>query len=70
MLFTCLLGWPVTYEQIKDVAEMSQVLEVDKYFLEADFRSKCEECIPFPEQVEPEQWADAFIYLKDKFVHS
>ena len=61
------LGWPVTEEQLKDVAEVSQVLEADQDFLEPEFKSKCEEHIPFPEQVQPEQCADAFIYLKEKF---
>jgi hypothetical protein len=68
--FKCDLSswWPVTEEQLKDVAEVSQVLEADQDFLESEFKSKCEEYIPFPEQVRPDQCADAFVYLKQKFM--
>ena len=49
------------------MAEMSKVLEIDKDFLEPEFRSRCEAIIPFPVQVEPDQRADAFVHLKQKF---
>ena len=62
--------WPVTEQQLKDVAEMSEVLETDQDFVENEFRSKCERSIPFPEQVEPDQCADAYVYLKEKFLQS
>ena len=46
---------------------MSKVLEIDRDFLKPEFRLKCEAFIPFLEQVEPGQCADAFVYLKQKF---
>ena len=68
--FTFIVGWPITEQQLKDVAEMSEVLEIEQDFVESKFRSICERAIPFPEQVEPDQCADASIYLKDKYLQS
>ena len=68
--FNFIVGWPVTEQQLQDVAEMSEVLEIDQDFVESEFRIKCERAIPFPEQVEPDQCADAYIYLKDKYLQS
>ena len=66
----CLQGWPVTEEQLKDVAEVSEVLQADKDFIDSEYRSKCAEYIPYPDKVEPKDCADAFVYLKEKFFKS
>ena len=53
-------GWPVTEEQLEDVAKYSEVLETGSDFLEEDFRKSCEDLVPFPERVEPSECMDAF----------
>ena len=58
---------PVTDDQLKEVALHSGVLEVEEDFLDAEFRKKCEEIIPYPEKVEPSDCKYAFLYLKEKF---
>ena len=60
-------GWPVSEEQLEEVAEYSEVLQSGSDFLEQDFRNACENLIPFPERVEPSECMDAFVYLKNNF---
>ena len=60
-------GWPVTEEQLEDVAKYSEVLETGSDFLEEDFRKSCEDLVSFPERVEPSECMDAFVYLKNNF---
>ena len=57
-------GWPVTEEQLEDVAKYSEVLQTGSDFLEEDFRKAYEDIIPFPERVEPTECMDAFVYLR------
>ena len=52
-------GWPVTEEQLEDVAKYSEVLETGSDFLEEDFRKACEDVIPFPERVEATKCMDS-----------
>ena len=42
------IGWPVTEGELKEAALHSGVLSVEDDFLDATFRSKCEEIIPYP----------------------
>ena len=39
------LGWPITEEQLREVANHAGVLEVEDYFLDARFRRECERLI-------------------------
>ena len=57
-------GFSVTEEQLKDVAEMSGVLEVPQDFLSTEMREQCSAIIPYPTEVEPNECYDAFKYLK------
>lgn len=40
------LGWPVTEEHLREVANYAGVLEVEDDFLDARFRGECERLIP------------------------
>ena len=62
-----LSGWPVTEDQLKEVASHSGVLQTPSDFLHPDFRKACEDLIPFPQEVEPKHCMDAFLYLKNNF---
>ncbi|CAB3983394.1 Hypothetical predicted protein [Paramuricea clavata] len=61
-------GFPVTEEQLAEVAQHSGVLEIDNDFLPPEIRRKCEAIIPFPEKVEPSDCADAYLYLSKDFI--
>ena len=63
-----LIGWPVTEVELKEAALHSGVLQVEEDFLEATFRTKCEEIIPYPDQVQPNECKETFLYLKEKFM--
>ena len=61
---------PVTDDQLKEVALHSGVFEVEEDFLDAEFRKKREEIIPYPEKVESSDCKDAFLHLKEKFLEN
>ena len=56
------LGWPVTEEQLREVASHAGVLEVEDNFLDARFRRECEHLIPNTEKIEPEDCVAAFLF--------
>lgn len=56
------LGWPVTEEQLREVANHAGVLEVEDNFLDARFRRECERLIPNTEKIEPEDCVAAFLF--------
>ena len=61
-------GFSVSEEQLKNVAEMSGVLEVAQDFMSTEMRQQCSAIIPYPTEVEPNECYDAFIYLKHNFL--
>lgn len=61
------LGWPVTEEQLQEVAVHAGVLDIEDDFIAPDFRAKCERLMPHIEEVDPGDCADAFRYLKQHF---
>ena len=60
--------WPITEEEIKEAALHSGVLQVEEEFLDATFRTRCEEIIPYFDQVQPNECQEAFLYLKEKLL--
>jgi len=62
-------GFPVTEEQLRDVAQHSGVLQIDDDYIEAEFRAKCARIIPMPVEhhVEPAECAEAYKYLKRRY---
>ena len=66
--FVPLLGNYATEEQIMEVAKYSEVLNIPSDFLESDFRERCINIIPYPERIENDEWYDAYIHAKEKFV--
>ena len=70
MLLSCLYctGWDVSEDELKEVAQYSNVLDSRSDYLEPDFREKCEKVIPFPADVEPNECIDAYLYLKQNMM--
>ena len=54
---------------MRDVAQHSEVLEIDDDCIEAEFRAKCARIIPVPVEhhVEPAECAGACKYLKRRY---
>ena len=53
---------PVTKDQLAEVANISGVLDIAEDFLSPEFRAMCEQIIPVPSEVEPEDTAEAYKY--------
>ena len=60
-------GFRVTDEQLREVAELSNVLDGTGDFLPEAFRQECQRHLPNTEDIEPDQAANAFLYLKANF---
>ena len=50
---TIIAGWKVDDEQLKEVAEESEVLQENDDYLDRNFRQQCERFLPKPLSVEP-----------------
>ena len=46
---------------------LSGVLDVEEDFLEPEFRVQCERIVPEAHKIEPKDFADAYIFLKQNF---
>jgi len=63
-------GWYVTNDEIRDSEEVSGVSELDEDFLSGEFRKNCEAILPSPTSFKPNEWKDAYIFLRETFVNS
>ena len=62
------LGFEVSHSQLEEAAIQSGVLEATDDYLEQEFREICQELLPNPEQVSPEDCVAAYISLKERYV--
>lgn len=60
-------GLPLTEDNLREVAELSGLLDVSEDFLTPEFRAECERIIPDRENIKPNECKDVFLYLKDNF---
>ena len=58
---------PITEEQLKEVAQLSDVLNGSDDYLDNAFRHECERHIPNTDDIEPAEAANAFLFLKSNF---
>ena len=65
IFFLICIAWPVTDEQLKDAALQSQLLDYEETYIPQEIKTRCEELIPNPLDVDPKHYIDAFLYLKD-----
>ena len=59
-------GFPVTEEQLREVAELANILDGTDDFLPEDFRQECQRHLPNTADIEPDQAPNAFLYLKSR----
>lgn len=67
-MFIALSGLDVSEDQLKEVAEHSGVLNVNDDFLEPAFRLECERWVPDTNEIDPQNFKTAYLYLKENFV--
>ena len=61
-------GLPLTEHDLREVAEVSGVVDVPEDFLTPEFREECARIIPDMENhIKPSECKDVFLYLKDNF---
>lgn len=60
-------GFPVTEERLREVAELSNVLESTGDFLDENFRQECQRHIPNTADIKPAEAANAYLFLKANF---
>ena len=51
-------------EQLREVAELSGVFEIDDDYLSTDTRERFNQIVPNPGKLRNEQWVDAYLHLK------
>lgn len=57
----------VAEEQLREVAELANVVDGIDDFLPEDFRQECQWHLPNTEDIEPDPAPNAFLYLKSNF---
>jgi len=60
-------GFAVTEEQLREVAELANILDGTDDFLLEDFRQECQRHSRNTEDIEPDHAPNAFLYLKSRF---
>ena len=65
--FPAILGFPVTNQELDEVAEVSGVMTVGDDFLPIDVRRECERVIPSVDNVEAIDAADTYLFLKANY---
>lgn len=68
--FPLFAGFPVTEEQLEEVATEAGVLNVPDDFLTPEFRAECERIIPDNDRIKSDECKDAYLYLKHNFTLS
>lgn len=58
-------GFRVTEEQLREVADLSNILDGTDDYLPEEFRQECQRHVPNTEDIEPNQAANAYLYLKE-----
>ena len=59
-----MLGFTISEDEIKAVAELSGALEIEDDYLTADFRLKCEQVVPDPGKVKSTEYVQTYLTLK------
>ena len=57
-------GINLTEEELREVAELSEVLHDTNDYLDHEFRYECERIIPNTDDIKADQAANAFLYFK------
>ena len=68
LLLLYLLRHAVTEEQLRVVAENSNILSAPRNYLPDDFTQQCAAIIENPSEIEPQDYSDAYLYLRESYL--
>ena len=60
-----LLGYALTDDQLMEVAEKSEVLDVDENYMGQEFAWHCRNVISSPEELKDNEWVGAYLRLRN-----
>ena len=60
-----LLGDPFTNDQLMELAEKSEVLDVDEHYIGEEFARRCRNVIPNPEELKDKESVGAYLPLRN-----
>ena len=60
-----LLGYALTDDQLMELAEKSEVLDVDEHYIGEEFARRCRNVIPNPEELKDKEWVGAYLQLRN-----
>ena len=58
-------GESPTDAQLMEVAEKSEVLDVDEHYIGEEFPRRCHNVISNPEELEDKEWVGAYLQLRN-----
>ena len=59
-------GFQVSVNLLREVAEVSEVLQENQDFLDVPLSTRLRDLIPHPEELKPTETMNAFLYLKER----
>ena len=60
-----LLGYALTDDQLMEVAEKSEVLDIDENYIGVESARRCRNVIPNPEELKEKEWVGAYLQLRN-----
>ena len=60
-----LLGYALTDYQLMEVAEKSEVLDVDEHYIGEEFSQRCRNVIPNTEGLKDKEWVGPYLQLRN-----
>ena len=60
-----LLGYTLTNDQLIEVAERSDVVDVDEHYIGEKFAWRCRNVIPNPEELKDKEWVGVYLQLRN-----
>ena len=60
-----LLGYALTDDQLMEVAQKSEVLDVDERYIGEEFARRCRNFIPNTEELKDKEWVGAYFQLRN-----
>ena len=60
-----LLGYALTGDQLMEVAEKSEVLDLNEHYIGEEFARRCRNVIPNIEELKDKEWIGAFLQSRN-----
>ena len=64
LFFLIVIGFPVSEDQLEEVARHAGVLDVGDDYLTQEFRQECQQYIADPAGIQPNECKEAYLFLK------